>query len=102
MAVKPRPLIYMVAATACGSDHGRELALAARVRNPPPKTVLAAGFLRAGLEAVFASCAPAGHVTIPYGIENSAIGDRADIFVCGTHSSRGTCYESDFNGFGRA
>jgi hypothetical protein len=50
--------------------------------NPPPKTVIAAGFLRADLEAVFASCELAGHVTIPYGIENSAIGDRTDIFVC--------------------
>jgi 4-amino-4-deoxy-L-arabinose transferase-like glycosyltransferase len=50
--------------------------------NPPPKTVIAAGFLRADLEAVFASCGLAGHFTIPYGIENSAIGDRTDIFVC--------------------
>ena len=49
--------------------------------NPPPKTVIAAGFLRADVEAVFGSCELAGHVTIPYGIENSAIGDRTDIFV---------------------
>jgi hypothetical protein len=48
----------------------------------PPKTVIAAGFLRAGLETVFESCELAGHFTIPYGIENSAIGDRMDIFVC--------------------
>ena len=50
--------------------------------NPPPKTVIAAGFLRAELETVFASCQLAGHVTIPYGIENIAFGDRMDIFVC--------------------
>ena len=50
--------------------------------NSPPKTVIAAGFLRTDLETVFASCELAGHVTIPYGIENYAIGDRTDIFVC--------------------
>jgi hypothetical protein len=50
--------------------------------NPPPKTVVAAGFLRRDLETVFESCEPAGHVTIPFGIENSAIGDHTDIFVC--------------------
>ena len=50
--------------------------------NPAPKTVIAAGFLRRDLERVFESCEPAGHVTIPYGIVNSAIGDHTDIFVC--------------------
>ena len=50
--------------------------------NPPPRTVIAAGFLRADLETVFASCELAGHFTIPYGIENNAIGDHPDIFVC--------------------
>jgi hypothetical protein len=50
--------------------------------NPPPKTVITAGFLRADLETVFESCELAGHFAIPYGIENSAIGDRLDIFVC--------------------
>jgi len=50
--------------------------------NPPPKTVIAAGFLRTDLETVFESCELAGHFTIPYGIENSAIGDHTDIFVC--------------------
>lgn len=50
--------------------------------NPPPKTLITAGFLRADLETVFESCELAGHFAIPYGIENSAIGDRLDIFVC--------------------
>jgi Dolichyl-phosphate-mannose-protein mannosyltransferase len=50
--------------------------------DPPPKTVIAAGFLRADLETVFESCRLAGRFTIPYGIENSAIGDRTEIFVC--------------------
>ena len=51
--------------------------------NPPPKTVIAAGFLRTELETVFESCELAGHFTIPYGIESIAIGDhRTDIFVC--------------------
>jgi len=50
--------------------------------NPPPKTVVTAGHLRRDLERVFASCELAGHVTIPYGVVNSAIGDHTDIFVC--------------------
>ena len=50
--------------------------------NPPPKSVIAAGFLRTDLETVFESCELAGHFTIPYGIENIAIGDHTDIFVC--------------------
>ena len=50
--------------------------------NPPPETVVAAGFLRVDLETVFSSCELAGHFTIPYGIENNAIGDHTDIFVC--------------------
>ena len=51
--------------------------------NPPPKTVIAAGFLRTDLESVFESCELAGHFTIPYGIKSIAIGDgRTDIFVC--------------------
>jgi hypothetical protein len=51
--------------------------------NPPPKTVIAAGFLRTELENVFESCELAGHFTIPYGIQSIAIGDhRTDIFVC--------------------
>jgi 4-amino-4-deoxy-L-arabinose transferase-like glycosyltransferase len=50
--------------------------------NPPPKTVVAAGFLRGDLETVFESCEAAGHFTIPFGIENIAIGAHTDIFVC--------------------
>ena len=50
--------------------------------NPPPKTVIAAGFLRADLETVFESCELADHFSIPFGIENSAIGNHPDIFVC--------------------
>ncbi len=50
--------------------------------NPPPKTVVTAGFLHADLEPVFESCELAGRFTIPYGIENIAIGNRTDIFVC--------------------
>jgi hypothetical protein len=47
-----------------------------------PGTVIAAGFLRTDLETVFESCELSGHFTIPFGIENSAIGDHPDIFVC--------------------
>jgi len=50
--------------------------------NSSPKTVVAAGFLSRDLETVFESCELAGHVTIPFGIENIAMGDRTDIFVC--------------------
>jgi hypothetical protein len=51
--------------------------------DPPPKLVIAVGFLRTDLEKVFESCELAGHFTIPYGIVNSAIGDHhTDIFVC--------------------
>ena len=50
--------------------------------NPPPKTVVAAGFLGRDLNTFFESCELAGHVTIPFGIENIAIGDHTDIFVC--------------------
>jgi hypothetical protein len=50
--------------------------------NPPPKTVIAAGFLRADLETVFESCELTDHFIIPFGIENSAIGNHTDIFVC--------------------
>src|SRR5215813_9960321 len=50
--------------------------------NPPPKTVVASGFLDRDLKTIFESCELAGHVTIPFGIENIAIGDHTDIFVC--------------------
>jgi hypothetical protein len=48
----------------------------------PPKTVIAAGFLRADLETVFESCELTDHFIIPFGIENSAIVNHTDIFVC--------------------
>jgi hypothetical protein len=70
--------------------------------NPPPKTVITAGFLRADLETVFESCELAGHFAIPYGIENSAIGDRLDILCADDHVSRGMCSGNDFTGLGRA
>jgi hypothetical protein len=50
--------------------------------DPPPKTVITTGLRRSELETVFQSCELAGHVVIPFGIENSAIEDRTDIFVC--------------------
>lgn len=50
--------------------------------DPPPKTVITTGLRRSELETVFESCELAGHVVIPFGIENSAIEDRTDIFVC--------------------
>jgi hypothetical protein len=52
--------------------------------DPPPKTVIAAGFLRTALETVFESCELAGHFTIPYGVENSAIGHHTDLFCVPT------------------
>jgi hypothetical protein len=53
--------------------------------NPPPKTVIAAGFRRANLDPVFESCDSAGRFQIPFGITNSAIGGpNTEIFVC-TH-----------------
>ncbi|HZT33675.1 MAG TPA: glycosyltransferase family 39 protein [Bryobacteraceae bacterium] len=50
--------------------------------DPPPQTVIAAGFRRRDLEAIFQSCELAGSIQMPFGIRNSAIGDRTDIFVC--------------------
>ena len=50
--------------------------------DPPPETVITVGFRRVDAEAVFESCEPAGHFEFPFGLENSAIGDRTEIFVC--------------------
>ena len=50
--------------------------------DPPPKTVITTGSRRSELETVFQHCELAGHFTIPFGIENSALEDRTDIFVC--------------------
>jgi hypothetical protein len=68
--------------------------------NPPPKTVIAAGFLRADLETVFASCELADHFTIPYGIENNAIGDHPDIFVCRHPNEPWDIFWKRFHSFG--
>jgi len=48
----------------------------------PPPTVITTGLLRAEVEGIFERCRLAGHFTVPFGIRNSAIGDRTDIFVC--------------------
>ena len=49
---------------------------------PPPRTLIAVGFLRAEIEPAFESCEWAGHFETPYGIVNDTIRDRTDIFVC--------------------
>jgi hypothetical protein len=49
--------------------------------NPPPSTLIVIGFPKIVVGA-FESCEVAGHVTNPYGIENSAIGDYTTIWVC--------------------
>ena len=68
--------------------------------NPPPKTVIAAGFPRTDLETIFESCELAGHVNIPFGIENSAIGGYADIFVCRRPREPWHLFWSRFHWFG--
>lgn len=50
--------------------------------DPPPRTRIAVGFLRAEIEPAFESCEWAGHFETPYGIVNDTIRDRTDIFVC--------------------
>ena len=50
--------------------------------DPPPQTLIAVGFLREDIAWAFESCDLAGHLSQPYGITNSAIEDRIDIFVC--------------------
>jgi hypothetical protein len=68
--------------------------------NPPPKSVIAAGFLRTDPEKVFESCELAGHFTIPYGIVNSAIGDHTDIFVCRRPREPWDVFWKRFHSFG--
>jgi Dolichyl-phosphate-mannose-protein mannosyltransferase len=68
--------------------------------NPPPKTVIAAGFQRTDLEKVFESCELAGHFTFPYGIDNSAIGGQTDIFVCRRSREPWDVFWRRFHGFG--
>ncbi|MBV8729102.1 MAG: glycosyltransferase family 39 protein [Acidobacteriia bacterium] len=50
--------------------------------NSPPKTVITAGLLRADVEGIFERCKLAGHINVPFGIRNSAIGDHLQVFVC--------------------
>jgi hypothetical protein len=68
--------------------------------NPPPKTIITAGIMRTDLENVFESCELAGHFTIPYGIENFAIGDRQDIFVCRVPRAPWEVFWKRFHWFG--
>jgi hypothetical protein len=66
----------------------------------PPKSAIAAGFLRTDLEGVFESCELAGHFTIPYGIVNIAIGDHTDIFVCRRPREPWAVFWKRFHSFG--
>lgn len=50
--------------------------------DPPPQTLITLGLHRDVLDRIFASCELAGHVTIPYGVENIAIKGYDEIFVC--------------------
>jgi hypothetical protein len=68
--------------------------------NPPPKTVIAAGFLRTDLDTVFESCELAGHFTFPHGIDNTAIGNRTDIFVCRRPREPWNVFWKRFDSFG--
>ena len=72
-----------------------------RYGDPPPKLVIAVGFLRTDLEKVFESCELADHFTIPYGIVNSAIGDHhMDIFVCRRPRELWDVFWKRFHSFG--
>ena len=50
--------------------------------DPPPQTLITLGLKRDVLDRIFASCELAGHIAIPYGIENIAVKGYDDIFVC--------------------
>jgi hypothetical protein len=50
--------------------------------DPPPQTLITVGFLRADADRIFFDCQLAGHSTNPFNIENSAVGDHTDVFVC--------------------
>jgi hypothetical protein len=50
--------------------------------DPPPQIVITVGFLRTDADSIFVSCQLAGHLAKPFGIENSAVGDHTDVFVC--------------------
>jgi hypothetical protein len=70
--------------------------------NPPPKTVIAAGFLRADLKTVFESCELAARFTIPFGMRTAPSGITRTFLCAGAHVSCGICFGSDFAGLGRA
>ncbi len=50
--------------------------------DPPPQTVITLGFLREDADRIFVSCKPAAYLENPFAIENSAVGDHTDLFVC--------------------
>jgi len=50
--------------------------------DPPPQTVIVVGFHRDDADRVFFSCELAGHLSNPFNIENSAVGDYTGLFVC--------------------
>ena len=68
--------------------------------DPPPKTVIAAGFRRSNLDRVFESCDSAGRFQIPFGITNSAIGPNTEIFVCSHPRQPWNLFWPHFRGFG--
>ena len=49
--------------------------------DPPPQTLIVIGFPPLVTQA-FQSCELAGHLTNRYGIQNSAVGQYTDVFVC--------------------
>lgn len=46
------------------------------------QSVITVGFHRDDADKIFASCQVAGHLANPFGIQNSAVGDYTDLFVC--------------------
>jgi hypothetical protein len=46
------------------------------------QTVITVGFHRDDADEIFASCQLAGHLANPFGIQNSAVGDYTDLFIC--------------------
>ena len=48
----------------------------------PPQTLIVVGFHRDDADRVFLSCDLAGHLQNPFDIQNSAVGDYTDLFVC--------------------
>ncbi|MDQ2839545.1 MAG: glycosyltransferase family 39 protein [Acidobacteriota bacterium] len=69
--------------------------------NPPPKTVIAAGFLRADLETVFAPVSWPATLRFPTGSRTTASGITRTFLCAGTQMSRGICSGSDFTRLGR-